>query len=149
MIDNRKQFNNTSLANFCEEFGIKKYFSTPNQLQANSQVKAINKIITHTLNTKFDTLKGGWVEELPSVMWSYHTTARSSTRETPYSLSFKVEAMIPLEIGIPSFYTSTYNQIENEKSLHKELDLVKEMRNGAELENAIINNAMQSITTRR
>ncbi|XP_022857370.1 uncharacterized protein LOC111378407 [Olea europaea var. sylvestris] len=104
--------------------------------------------MTHTLNTKFDTLKGGWVEELPSVMWSYHTTTRSSTRETPYSISSKVEAMIPLEIGIPSFYTSAYNKIENEKSLHKELDLVKEVRNGAELENAIINNAMQSITTR-
>ncbi|XP_022891492.1 uncharacterized protein LOC111406334 [Olea europaea var. sylvestris] len=90
VTDNGKQFDNARLSNFCKELDINKHFSSPNHPQANGQVEAINKIIKHTLKAKLDLLKGGWAEELPSVLWSYRTTARTSTGETPFSMAFGI-----------------------------------------------------------
>ncbi|XP_022865611.1 uncharacterized protein LOC111385455 [Olea europaea var. sylvestris] len=59
VTDNGKQFDNAQISDFCEEFGIKKHFSTPNHPQANGQVEAINKIIKQTLKAKLDLFKGG------------------------------------------------------------------------------------------
>ncbi|XP_022853645.1 uncharacterized protein LOC111375088 [Olea europaea var. sylvestris] len=114
---------------FSKEFGIKKHFSTPNHPQANNQVEAINKIIKHTLKAKLDLFKGRWVEELPSVLWSYCTTARTSMEETPFSGAFGVEAMIPLEVSIPSLCMTDYDKEKNNIALRMELDLAEERRN--------------------
>lgn len=69
-MDNERQFDNARLSDFCEEFGIKKYFSMLNHPEANGQVEAIKKIIKHTLKAKLDLFKGGWADanELPSVL---------------------------------------------------------------------------------
>ncbi|XP_022841865.1 uncharacterized protein K02A2.6-like [Olea europaea var. sylvestris] len=137
VTDNGKQFDNARLSDFCEELGIKKHFSSPNHPQANGQVEAINKIIKHTLKAKLDLFKGGWAEELPSVLWSYRTTARTSTGETSFSLAFGTEVMIPLEINIPSLHITDYDEERNHIALHTELDLTEEKKNNAELKNAI------------
>lgn len=65
-------------------------------IHSNGQVEAINKIIKHTLKARLDALKGGWVKEFPSVLWS-------SMEKTHFSLAFGVEAVIALEMGISSF----------------------------------------------
>lgn len=77
------------------------------------------------------------------MLWSYCTTAKISTEETPFSLAFGVEAVMPLEIRISSSLTAVYNEIENEKAVHGELDLVEERKNGAKLKKCYL-----SITTR-
>ena len=62
---------------------------------------------------KLEEHKGLWAEELPKVLWAYKTTSRTSIGETPFSLAYRVEAMIPVEIGVPSLRRETYNQEEN------------------------------------
>ncbi|CAL9000431.1 unnamed protein product, partial [Prunus brigantina] len=71
---------------------IKLCFASPAHPQSNGQVEAVNKIIKRTLKTKLDKAKGCWPELLPEVLWSYRTTFRTSTGETPFSLSFGTEA---------------------------------------------------------
>ena len=34
------------------------------------------------------------------VLWAYRTTARSATRETPFSLAYETEAVVPVEIWL-------------------------------------------------
>jgi len=48
-------------------------------------VEATNKVIVDGLKKRLESAKGGWVEELPHVLWTYRTTLRKSTRETPFS----------------------------------------------------------------
>ncbi|XP_025616822.1 uncharacterized protein [Arachis hypogaea] len=48
------------------------------------------------------TKKGTWANELASVFWFYQTTEQSSTGETPFRMTYGVDAMIPVEIGEPS-----------------------------------------------
>ena len=89
-------------------------------------MEAVNKIIKFNLKTKLKECKGLWAEELSKVLWAYRTTSRTSTRETPFSLAYRVEAMISVEIGVPSLRRETYNQEENFALQRYELDLREE-----------------------
>ena len=71
------------------------------------------------------------MEELPHVLWTYRTTPRRSTGETPFSMTYGVEAVIPLETGFPTSRTSSFNPSDNDEQLKKNLDLIKEKRENA------------------
>ena len=75
--------------------------------------------------------KGRWVEELPHVLWTYRTTPRRSIGKTPFSMSYGVEAVIPIETGFPTLRTQTFNPNDNDKLLEKSLDLIEERRENA------------------
>uniref|UniRef100_A0A2N9GLJ3 Uncharacterized protein n=1 Tax=Fagus sylvatica TaxID=28930 RepID=A0A2N9GLJ3_FAGSY len=87
-----------------------------------------NKVILNGIKRKLEAAKGKWVEELPSILWTYRTTVRKSTNETPFALAFGVEAVIPLEIEMPTIRTTEFDVQTNEDNLCKDLDLVEERR---------------------
>ena len=68
------------------------------------------------------------MEELPHVLWIYRTTPRKFTRETPFSMTYGAEAVIPLENGFPTMRTSTFTSDGNSELLKKSLDLIEERR---------------------
>ncbi len=39
---------------------------------------------------------------LPFALHAYRTTVRTSTRATPYSLAYEIEAILPIKVEIPS-----------------------------------------------
>ncbi|XP_022149417.1 protein NYNRIN-like [Momordica charantia] len=102
VTDNGKQFDNAKFKDFCSNLGIRHLSSSPAHPKANGQVEAVNKIIKRELKLRLDSRMGRWAEELPEVLWSYQTTPRESTGETPFSLAFGSEAIVPVEIGIPT-----------------------------------------------
>ena len=57
------------------------------------------------LKKRLDNAMGRWVEELPHVLWTYRTIPQRSTRETPFSMTYGAEAVIPLETGFPTLRT--------------------------------------------
>lgn len=73
------------------------------------------------------------MEELSGVLWAYHTTNRIPTGETPFSLAYGSEAVILVEIGMPSFRTEHYDPTKNEGELRLNLDLLEEKREQAQL----------------
>ena len=68
------------------------------------------------------------MEELPSTLWTHRTTVRKSTGETPFALAFGVEAVIPLEVGMPTTRTTEFVVETNEDNLRNDLDLLEERR---------------------
>ena len=44
-------------------------------------------------------------------------------KETPFSLTYGVEAVIPLEVGLPTLRSEVFDQEDNELMLAKDLDL--------------------------
>ena len=108
--------------------GITNRYSTPAYLQGNGQVKAINKVIVNGLKKKLDDVKGKWVEELTHVLWAYRTTPCRSTGETPFSMTYGVEAVIPLKTCFPTLKTSSFSPSSNNNLLEKSLDLIEERR---------------------
>ena len=83
------------------------------------------------LKKRLDDAKGRWVEELPHVLWTYRTTPRRSTGETPYSMTYGAKAVIPLETGFPTLKTSSFCLSNNDGLLEKSLDLIEERRKKA------------------
>jgi hypothetical protein len=126
--DNGTQFESRLFKGFCSDLGIKNFFSSPGYPQSNGQAEASNKIILNGIKKKLEEAKGKWVEELPSVLWTHRTTARKSTGETPFALAYGVEAVIPLEVGIPTTRTTDFAVETNEDNLRKDLDLLEERR---------------------
>ena len=78
-----------------------------------------------------DDAKGRWVEELPHDLWTYRTTLRRSTGETPFSMSYGAEVVIPIETGFPTLRTQTFNPNDNNRLLERSLDLLEERKENA------------------
>ncbi|RDX85862.1 hypothetical protein CR513_32889, partial [Mucuna pruriens] len=102
--------------------------SAPAQLPPNGQAEAANSVILRGLWRRLEEAKGRWAEELPQVLWSYHTTPNYSTNETPFRLTFSIEVVILVEIGEPSPKTALIQSTENEDELRVNLDLLQEAR---------------------
>ncbi|MDQ9816687.1 hypothetical protein RFZ01_20170, partial [Acinetobacter pittii] len=56
--------------------------------------------------------------------------------ETPFSLTYGSEAVIPAEIGCPSARVLSAHQTDNEKELRTNLDLLEERRDLAAIKEA-------------
>ena len=98
--DNGLQFDSKAFRKFYGNLDITNRYSTPAYPQSNGQAEANNKAIVNGLKRRLKGAKSGWADELPSVLWAYRTTPRRSTRETPFSLTYKTEAVIPAEVNL-------------------------------------------------
>ncbi|CAL9222575.1 unnamed protein product, partial [Arabidopsis halleri] len=49
---------------------------------------------------RLNARKGGWYDELQPVLWAYRTTPRRATGETPFSLVYGMEAVVPAELNV-------------------------------------------------
>ena len=80
------------------------------------------------IKTRLEGTKGIWLEELPSVMWAYRTTARTPTEETPFRLTYGNEAVIPAKIGLTSYRVDNHNKARNDEAIRLQLNLIDEVR---------------------
>jgi hypothetical protein len=149
MSDNGSQFVSGPFKEFCEQYGIRNHFSTPAYPQGNGQAESSNKTLLDGIKKCMEKAKGRWVEELPSILWTYRTTLRSSTGETPFSLTYGVEAVIPLEIGLPTIRTEYFDPVANEISLATDLDLAEEKRDLALIHLAAYQNGLRRMYEKR
>ena len=129
--NNDLQFDSKMFRRYCGELGITNRYSTPAYPQGNRQAEAINKVIMNGLKKRLNDAKRKWVEELPHVLWTYRTTPHRSTGETPFSMTYRAEAIIPLETGFAMSRTSSFNPRDNDEQLTKTLDLIEEKRESA------------------
>ncbi|XP_070006044.1 uncharacterized protein [Nicotiana sylvestris] len=117
---------------------IKRLTSTPYHPVGNGQAQSTNKVIINNLKKRLEESKGNWPEVLPGVLWTYQTTAKTSTGETPFLLMYGAEALIPVEIGESSTRYTQATEESNEEEIWVNLDLLQERR-----ENALIRMAAQ------
>nr|XP_009803536.1 PREDICTED: uncharacterized protein K02A2.6-like [Nicotiana sylvestris] len=96
--DNGKQFISSKVTKFLEGHKIKRILSTLYHPCANGQAESTNKTIIQKLKKRLENAKGKWKDVLPEVLWAYRTTSKSSTGETPFSLVYGFEALIPVEM---------------------------------------------------
>ena len=80
------------------------------------------------LKRRLEKAKGVWEEEVPKIVWAYHTTPQSSTMETPFSLVYRSDAMIPVEIHESSPRFLGFVAEESNKETKVNLDLIDEAR---------------------
>lgn len=131
VTDNGPQFSSQETKNFCHDLGIKHSFSSPYYPQANGQAEASNKAIINLLKKMLNNSKRKWHERLVHALWAYRTTYRTATGVTPYSLVYGSEAVLPLELQVPSLRVALSDFINDEQSKElrtMDLDSVEEQR---------------------
>ena len=128
--DNESQFDSWVYGDFFQELKIRNLYSTPRHPQSNGQTEASNKTLLTALKKRLDSAKGKWVEELPGVLWAYRTTTRKPTGVSPYTLTYRMKAVIPTEIDLPTVRTAMPDPA-NEESVIRESDTNDEIREAA------------------
>ena len=131
--ENDTQFASHQLGELCTEVRIKQVFASVEHPQTNGQVEATNKILLRGLKRRLDKAKGNWAEEVPMIVWAYHTSPQSSTKETPFSLVYGSDAMIPVEIheSSPRFQSFIVDESNEERKVN--LDLLDKVREEARI----------------
>nr|XP_011471072.1 PREDICTED: uncharacterized protein LOC105353517 [Fragaria vesca subsp. vesca] len=99
------------------------------------KVEAINKLIKQNLKKRLEEAKGLWAAKLPEVLWALRTTPTTATGESPYLLSYGTEAVIPVEMEVPSERITAYDPTTNAAGLRLNMDLLEERRDRAHLRN--------------
>ena len=128
--DNLPQFDSRVYQNFRQELKIKNLYSTSRYPQSNGLAEASNKTLLTALKKQLDSAKGKRVDELLGVPWAYRTTTRKPTGISPFVITYGMEAIIPIEIGMPTIWTNIPEQ-GNVDLMIKDLDTVDELRESA------------------
>ncbi|GKB49611.1 reverse transcriptase domain-containing protein [Tanacetum coccineum] len=131
VTDNRTQLVNDPFKSWCEKWKIKQMNTAVAHPQANGLVGRI-----HSLKARSGRERVGWVDKLPNILWAHRTMLKTSNGETPFSLIYRSEAVIPAEIGIPTYRTIQWNEAQNEEEMRLNLDLVQERRETAMIREA-------------
>ncbi|XP_022748109.1 (-)-germacrene D synthase-like [Durio zibethinus] len=96
----------------------------------NGAVEAANKNIKRILGKMTDTYKD-WHEKLPFALLAYRTSIRTSTGATSFSLVYGMEAVLPIEVEIPSLRVLMeikLDEVEWVQDHFEQLNLIEEKR---------------------
>ncbi|KAI5347393.1 hypothetical protein L3X38_015272 [Prunus dulcis] len=126
--DNALYFKCKTMVKLCDKYKIRHSFSASYNPQSNGQAEAFNKVLCNILKKMVLGTKKDWHERLPEALWAYRTTVCAATGCTPYSLVYGSEAILPLEIQLPSLRVATHlvNPNENVKVRLAELEALDE-----------------------
>src|SRR5215216_6174041 len=117
---------------YIQSLGSKVSFTSVAHPQSNGQAERMNAEVLRGLKTRtFDKLqKCGrrWIDELPVVLWSLHTTPNRAIGQTPFSLVYGAEAVIPTELIYRSPRVFAYDEVEQEQHRHDDAVLLEENR---------------------
>ncbi|XP_058078623.1 uncharacterized protein LOC131226947 [Magnolia sinica] len=108
---NGTPFVNKRMGDFLDKLKIQRHLSSPYQHQMNGKVEVVNKTIICILEKIVKTYRD-WSEMLPYALWAYQTYVRSATGATPYELIYGMEAVLPIEIEIPSLRVLLESEVE-------------------------------------
>nr|GEW95224.1 reverse transcriptase domain-containing protein [Tanacetum cinerariifolium] len=72
-----------------------------------------------------------WVEEVSYVLWAHRMMIKTRNGDTSFSFTYRIEAVIPVEIGMPSLRCVEVNQAKNDKGLLLDVDMLEERRERA------------------
>ncbi|XP_039683803.1 uncharacterized protein [Medicago truncatula] len=130
ITDNGTNLNNKMMKELCDDFKIEHHNSSPYRPQMNGAVEAANKNIKRIVQKMVVTYKD-WHEMLPFALHGYRTSVRTSTGATPFSLVYGMEAVLPVEVEIPSLRVlmeADLSEAEWVQNRYDQLNLIEEKR---------------------
>nr|GEV00565.1 reverse transcriptase domain-containing protein [Tanacetum cinerariifolium] len=132
--DNEKQFRDNPFKDWCEKLNIRQCFAFIKHPQANGLDERANRSQGEEIKARMGEKNKNWVEEVSHVLWAHRTIIKSSNEETPFSLTYRTEAAIPAEIGMPTLRTTKVDVNKNNEALGISLDLLEEKREQAAIQ---------------
>jgi len=102
ITDNGKPFINSLVTSLYKKFKFAESKSSMYNAPVKGLVKAFNKTLCNLLKKVVAKSKQDWHERLGEALWAYWTTYKMPTQLIPFALLYRLEAILPLELQIPS-----------------------------------------------
>ncbi|GKC05187.1 reverse transcriptase domain-containing protein [Tanacetum coccineum] len=134
--DNGKHIRDNPFKDWCEKLCIRQCFASVKHPQTNDLVERANISLREGIKARLDERSKDWIRELSHVLWSHRIMIKSSNGETPFLLTYGTEAVIPVEIGMPTLRTREVDPTKNDEALEINLGLIEEKREQAAIQEA-------------
>src|SRR4051812_16630527 len=96
MSDRGTHFRNKLMEELCRKFEIKHKLSSPYHPQTNGLVERFNRTLCEAL-AKVSEKENQWDEHVEQVLFAYRTTKHSTTKKTPFFMTYGREAILPID----------------------------------------------------
>jgi transposase InsO family protein len=140
ITDNGTQFTGKKFLNFYDDNHIRVDWSAVAHPKTNGQVDKANNMILQGLKPRIfkriDKFRARWVAELPSVLWSLHTTPCRATGFTPFFMVRGSEVVLPTDIDYGNPRVRAYTEEGNQVALKDVIDQLDEAHDIALLRSA-------------
>ncbi|GJZ32821.1 reverse transcriptase domain-containing protein, partial [Tanacetum coccineum] len=104
--------------------------------KSNGLLERANRSLGKGIKARLGEGNKNWIEEIPYVLWAHRTMIKSSHGDTPFFLTYGTEAVIPTEIGMPTYRTTVVDVVHNDEELRLNMDLLEERRERAAIREA-------------
>jgi hypothetical protein len=101
-MDQGVAFMSGQFKEFTESLKIKLLNSSPYYVQANRQAEASNKVLIGLIKKKIEETPRRWYDVFNEALWACRVSKHDATKVTPFELVYRQEAVLPIEINLPS-----------------------------------------------
>jgi transposase InsO family protein len=115
--DNAKSFKSNKMQMFITKYNITWNYFMGYYPQANGMAESFNKTLGKILKKTVAKNRRDWHDCLFEALWAYHITVHTPTQATPYSLVYGSEAVLPLEVQLPSLWVTVHEEITNDEQI--------------------------------
>src|SRR3954462_176453 len=113
LSDQGTEFCNLVVNALCKLHGIRHTLSSAYHPQTNGLVERFNQTLKKSLAKLAHERNTDWDLLIPSVLFAYRTMTHSTTRYTPFYLTYGRDATLLIELSIPTYPTEPIDEIDN------------------------------------
>jgi transposase InsO family protein len=100
--DRGTHFINSTIEQLLSKYMIKHRKSTPYHPRANGQTEKTNGILCKIITKTVQGSNTNWDQRVFDALWAYRIAYKVTTKHTPFQLVYGQEAILPIELEIPS-----------------------------------------------
>ncbi|KAM2971648.1 hypothetical protein FF2_018439 [Malus domestica] len=131
ITDNSTIFTFDRFKDYTANLKIRFEQSTPYYPHANGQAETSNKVFIGILEKMIKERPGIWHLRINEALWAYRTSPRTAIGTTPYALTYRHDAMLPVELSVNSLriieHSSLFNA-EYSQAMRQELEDLEDAR---------------------
>ena len=121
ITDQGSHFTGGVITKLLSKLSVKHRRVTPYYPQANGMVEKTNGILTGIISKMILDKQHTWDDHVGEALWAYRTTHKLATGYTPFQLVFGFEAVLPIELEIPSLRLAVQHGLGDHESVEARL----------------------------
>ena len=125
--DRGTHFVNDTIQQLTNKYFIKHRTSSPYHPRANGQTEKTNGILCKIITKTVQGSNIDWDSRIYDALWAYRTAFKVTTKCTPFQLVYGQEAILPIELEVPSLRIALEERLGDEASLRERYDMLEKL----------------------
>jgi transposase InsO family protein len=127
MSDRGTHFVNDVIEELTTKYKIKHRLTTPYHPRANGQTEKTNGILCKIITKTVQGSMTDWDTKLIDALWAYRTAYKVTTKFTPFQLVYGQEAILPIELELPSLRIAINERLGDAESLEARINMLEKL----------------------